>query len=143
MTLKYQSEIDDLKLQNCPSNVSPPNGNIEAYRFSFDPIEHPDNFLPNVKIDRIKSAPFNYDNCTPEEKCLRCASSFYLSEESALKKWKKLPVKFKENYGYTHLAYGTINKEDGLMSSPEKEHFSFYQNEKSELEQKFKNIRPL
>lgn len=143
MGLKFQAEIDKFNLVDCPSNVSVPEKDIKAYRFSFEPIEHEYNFLPNVLIDRIKNVPFNFNLCSPEKKCLRCGSSFFLSSESALSKWNKLPIQFKENYGYTHLASGTINKEDGFISIPQNNHFTFYQKEDVQLEKKFKNITKL
>lgn len=125
MILKYQSEIDKLNLKNCPSNVSPPKEEIIAFRFSFNPIDHEHNFLPNVLIDEIKNAPFNHKG-DETLKCLRCGASFFLSQEAAINRWKNLGIRFKENYGYTHIAFGSLTEQDGLMNEPARKHFTFY-----------------
>lgn len=140
MSLKFQEEIDKLELNNCPTNVAELLKAIVVFRFSYTPIEHEHNFLPNVIIDKIKNAPVTYELLSSNEKCLRCGTSFYLGADFALKKWKRLPIQFKENYGYTHLASGTLEKGDGLMSESKNNHFTFYQNENVQLENKFENI---
>ena len=145
MALKYQQEIDRLSLSlSCPEGVYPPNGELPAFRLSFNPIEHPLNFLPNVVFDREKNIPFPYTKrlTTNEGKvivCKRCGASFYLSLESVRKQWENMSDQNKENFGYTHIANGTLNGKDGLMREPEKSgHFGFYEDEKANLTKKFK-----
>ena len=143
MALKYQNVINDLKIENCPSNVGKPKEEMVVYRFSFAPIENEHNFLPNFLIDQIKGAPFNYKKCDETRKCLRCGTSFFLSRDKTVDKWNNLSIQFKENYGYTHIASGILKDEDGVMSEPSSEHFTFYENENRELAKQFKIIEEL
>ena len=48
MDLKYQADIDNFELSiDCPNAVAI-KASFTAYRFSYDPISHELNFLPNV-----------------------------------------------------------------------------------------------
>jgi hypothetical protein len=139
MALKYQSEIDKFQLTiNCPENVSPPAKEIEAFRFSFSPITHDLNFLPNVVFDRVKPIPFNYAKASAIVKCRRCGASFYINLESALNQWSNLSEQVRDSLGYTHIAAGKLDAQDGLMKEPEKSgHFGFYENDTADLTAKF------
>lgn len=144
MSLKFQSLINKLELNDCPSNVFPPPSKILAFRFSYEPIEHEHNFLPNYLLDEINNLPYNFNqDRIAEQKCLRCGTSFFLSQEAALKKWRKISEQIKLNMGYSHIAEGILEQNDGLMSNPKKNHFTFYQNEGCDLTKKFKNTYSL
>lgn len=143
MALKYQPEIDKLLLKDCPANVMTPKKEIIAFRFAYEPIEHKDNFLPNIIIDKIKSMPFNYSKCDETQKCLRCGASFFLSQEKARNKWDNLSIQFKKNIGYTHISSGVLTNKHGLMNEPKNGHFTFYESENAELEKSFKLITKL
>lgn len=140
MPLKYQKEIDDFKLGiNCPDMVVAIDKTIYAYRFCFDPINHELNFLPNVVFDRRKPVHFNYARATPKKKCSRCGSSFYLNKSLAINNWNTLSETIRNNLGYTHIAYGILQKGDGLVGEPDdKSHFGFYEDANANLTVSFK-----
>ncbi len=143
MSLKYQSEIDALGLTFCPDAVVPET-EIEAFRFSFNPIENELNFVPNVIFDRQRNSPFNYEKATAEKKCLRCGASFYLNLESAINKWNNISERIRELLGYTHIANGKLDSNDGLMRVPDiTGHFTFYELETANLTTKFNLISEL
>ena len=143
MALKYQTEIDNLQISAvCPNGVLPATGAI-AYRFSYTPITHDLNFLPNVVFDRMKGLGFNYGTASANRKCSRCGASFYETRDSAVNKWNSLTEQVRENLGYTHLAVGTLDKTDGLVSTPRDGHFSFYEYIDADLTKKFKIVADL
>ena len=141
MGLKYQNEIDNFNLDiKCPDEVSEPNG-IDAFRFSYNPIGHPLNFLPNVVFDRQTNGTFNYKKASDPVKCKRCGASYYTSLINAKSKWEELSEQNKQNLGYTHIANGILAPIDGLMKEPDKEgHFGFYEYENVDLAKKFKLV---
>jgi hypothetical protein len=145
MKLKYQHEIEGLNLNGlCPTEVIPPLG-IEVYRWSYEPVEHHNNFLPNVAFDRAINNPYPYATAKNTDKCKRCAASFFTDMAIAIKKWDGLSGQNKENFGYTHLAKGVLNEKDGVIYEPDKKtgHFGFYEFDDAELVKKFQNIAPL
>lgn len=145
MALKYQAEIDNFGLSlTCPDNVEPPNGEIDAYRFSYNPINHHLNFLPNVVFDRLTKNPYNYNKASDHIKCSRCGASYYTSIENVKTKWALLSEQIRENLGYTHIAFGKLNNTDGLMKKPAKTgHFGFYENDTVDLSKKFSLVSEL
>lgn len=144
MALKYQNEIDNLKLEiSCPSESFETQNEIEAYRWTFDPINHQHNFLPNIVFDRVTNSTVNYSKKMPLVKCNRCGASFFTSLESAKTAFGVVNGRLSDvlKLTYTHIAKGTLNKSDGLMKKPDQHgHFGFYEYEKSNLVEKFKNI---
>jgi hypothetical protein len=144
MPLKYQREIDDLKIDlECPSEVSIPN-NLTAYRWSFLPISHALNFVPNVVFDRETKAPFNYQIAKPQIKCKRCGASYFTNAEGAINRWENLSLQNRLNMGYTHLAIGVLDAADGVMRKPDSDgHFGFYEDEDADLVSKFKPMNIL
>ena len=144
MPLKYQSEIDSLNLTVvCPNNTSSYD-DFAAFRLSFDPIDHEHNFLPNIVFDRVKSIPYPYDKKDDTIKCSRCGSSFYNNKEKMIQSWNNLGAKIKENWGYTHIASGTLYSGDGKITPPnDRGHFGFYENDDAKLIENFKIIEEL
>lgn len=139
MQLKYQNEIDNLDLHGlCPDEVFPPSEEINVFRFSYDPIDHVLNFLPNVVFDRLKPIPFNYKTASPHVKCKRSGASYYIDADNAQDKWDNLPEQVRANLGYTHLATGTLDANDGFMRQPDIDgHFGFYESDNADLAKKF------
>lgn len=148
MPLKYQSEIDAFNFSfECPNNVSAIDKEVEVFRFSFDPIQHSNNFLPNVVFDRINGGGFNYAGTGNEtKKCERCGTSFYYDDTLARRAWKSIPPRRKENLKYTHLAKGIFIPGDGLVTEAnDYSHFGFYEAENVDedyLKKKFENVTP-
>ena len=145
MALKYQHEIEGLNLKDlCPTETIPPLG-VEVFRWSYDPINHPNNFLPNVAFDRAVNLPYNYERKDNSIKCRRCASSFFTNISSAIKRWENLSEQNKENFGYTHIASGVLDDKDGIINKPDEStgHFGFYEYDSADLTKKFKNVLDL
>jgi hypothetical protein len=149
MTLKFQNEIDNFNFTiECPNNVSPIANEVEVFRFSYAPIEHEKNFLPNVVYDKINGGKFNYNSIGNENvKCDRCGASFYYNGELAKSSWNSMPEKLRENLKYTHIAKGLFSPGDGLVTPADNyTHFGFYEAEKESadyLKKKFKILSPL
>jgi hypothetical protein len=145
MALKYQSYIDALKLSIiCPDNLSQLKEDIEVYRLSYSPISHENNFLPNVIFDPKRNITFfDYSEKNTDEgkKCLRCGASFFKNVDKAIATLKHLSGQIKQSYGYTCIAKGSLNGEDGLIKHNEKgDHFTLYEFEGVELAKKFEII---
>jgi hypothetical protein len=145
MILKYQHEINNFKLTiSCPQKTSPISKSIYAYRFSFDPISHSLNFLPNVVFDRQKPNYFNYAKASATKQCSRCGASFYLSKPLAINNWNALSDSIRNNLGYTNLAYGILQVGDGLVGQPnDSSHFGFYEAVNATYHNSFKVIDPI
>src|ERR1700710_1760168 len=145
MPLKYQNEIDNFNLSiECPINLKWEGGELDAHKFSFAPIENKLNFLPNVLFDRLKGIPFDYIKANELVKCKRCGSSYYDKLDSAITAWNNLSPQVQENLGYTHIALGKLNNQDGYISEISKNgHFGFYENENVDLRLKFKILTSL
>lgn len=146
MTLKYQDEIDNLRLSIFCPDVSSiiMDGRVYAYRFCFDPINDKHNFLPNIVFDKVRNIFFDYDNAGESTKCSRCGASFYTNIDYAKNKWNSLPERVRVKLGYTHIGYGILELEDGIRKTPDRKgHFSFYENEGVDLGLKFKLIGEL
>jgi hypothetical protein len=139
MTLKYQSEIDQLAIKAaCPDSVTTPAADFEAFRFSFEPITHQLNFLPNVVYDRMTGQPFNYEGSADDVKCKRCGASYYNNLDKAKKAWNGLAERVRKKLGYTHLAHGQLQQADGLMREPDRYgHFGFYESSTAQLHLQF------
>lgn len=143
MPLKYQREIDNFNLSiPCPENAIPPD-DMDAYRFSFSPVNHEHNFLPNVVFDRIRGIGPNYSKLPDARKCSRCGGSYYKTLEGAKNSWGSLAEQIRDNLGYTHVAHGVLSKEDGFIIPPVTDHFTFYENDGVLLSEKFTLIEEL
>lgn len=141
--LKYKSEIDKhgITTIGCPDKAVAPQ-NIIAFRLVWSPIDHKDNFLPNIIIEVIRKIPFVYAKDKGKREiqiCSRCSISLYNSLENVQCMWDNASAKFKENFGYTHIAEGEINEGDGLVGSISKVgHFGFYEYDGANIFTKFK-----
>lgn len=144
MALKYQHEIDNFGLDiQCPENVVAPI-EITAYRWSFNPIGHALNFLPNVVYDRVTNNPFNYKTAKSNVKCRRCSASYFTNIDSARDKWEGISLQIRLNLGYTHISSGILDENDGVMKEPDKEgHFGFYESDTANLATKFTIVEEL
>lgn len=144
MALKYKTEIDKFELTiDCPqSAVAIPN-ELPSFRFSFSPIGHEHNFLPNVVFDRVRNSSVNYAKKSPEQKCSRCGASFYQKKDDCKYAWSNLPGSIREILSYTHIAFGKLNTDDGVMVNGINGHFTFYENEGADLKSKFELIEEL
>ncbi|MBN9483918.1 MAG: hypothetical protein J0H46_11215 [Bacteroidetes bacterium] len=144
MPLKYQKEIDGLNLQNlCPTETVSPLG-VEVFRWSYNPITHERNFLPNVVFDRIINHPYPYHIKDNPTKCKRCGASFFTTIKSAVNAWENMSAQNKANLGYTHIASGILDEKDGLINKPSVTgHFGFYEFDTADLTRKFKILSEL
>lgn len=138
MALKFQHEIDAFQLDiQCPEGVVEPN-ELVAFRWSYTPIEHRLNFLPNVVFDREINNGYNYNNKGSQIKCRRCAASYFTNIENAKNKWEGISLQNRLNLGYTHIASGVLEANDGVMREPDRDgHFGFYESDTANLATKF------
>jgi hypothetical protein len=138
VSLKYKHVIESRSLSiQCPSETSIPS-NQEAYRFVLSPIEHEQNFLPNILYDKVRGTQIDYNKMPEDKYCSRCGISLYDTLQNAKTAYKSLTPKIKVNLGYTHVARGTLVEEDGLMKAiSEHGHFGFYENSNADIGKKF------
>lgn len=126
--LKYQDDIDDL---DCGCDLSGfSEQNREAFRWTFEEIEHPNNFKPVFAIDEKRK----------RNTCKGWGLSFFFSKASAIKRLKYLtankPFLFKK-LG-THVAQGKLDKEDGISDKKDnKGHFTHFDYKDVNLSPKF------
>jgi hypothetical protein len=133
MGLRYQEEIDKRSLSiKCPFSDNRPD-NIRSFRWVIDPIDHQDNFIPNVLFNERKGIPSFPIGSSAQDICLRCGISLMDSIESAKRIWGKLAPRTRKNLGYTHIAEGFIKEDDGLVIIEDIKHFTFYENESEEF----------
>ena len=143
MSFKYQELIDEQSLTvECPPNhLDQYSG--EAFRFCKETISKND-FLPTLLVDRTKNPPPRRNFESDNERCKACSLSLFESKEAISKKFKSFPKRTKQLLGFTHIAKGGLDEEDGLASEVERSgHFSFFEYEKAHIAKKFTVIEPL
>ncbi|MEQ8524352.1 hypothetical protein [Gracilimonas sp.] len=124
MELKYEQEVDHCNLDD----YSPKDR--EAFRWVFDDINHPNNFLPPIKI-------------TPERDKRDCglwAVSFFDTIEQAKSRFKEITKD--KTYLYKKLgqnvANGNLSVDDGIScDSNEQGHFDLHEYVGVDLSSKF------
>jgi len=108
------------------------------------PIRHHANFFPNIVVDRLLGHGFDYINGDPERICARCGISLYDSVANAKKAWKNMKPKVQAKWNFTHILSGTIESEDGHMSTINTDgHFGFYEDAYADLNSKLITVHPL
>lgn len=142
--LKYQNLIDEQKLNSdCPNKNCRPVDNLEAFRWSFNPIAHEDNFLPKLLYDRKKGIPTRINSSDDSVLCSCCALSMFSTLEKAKTKFESIPKLNRKLLGYTHIAKGVLTN-DGLISQINNQgHFDFFEYEEVDLKAKFVIIEEL
>lgn len=141
ITLKYQWLIDELEI----SGTCPYNGCVGktmfAYRWTFSDIDNPDNFLPVGVLDKKKSPPRINDKSNSFFKCSCSGLSMYHTLESAISNFMAFPERTRKLLGYTNIAEGYLEKNEGLISEvDERGHFDFFESLNVDLPQKFKIV---
>lgn len=140
---KYQSQIDESCAEcSCPEEDFCTFEDKECYRFIFNDMSHPHNFLP---VAFITPSRVLTDDC--HYKCALYGLSLYAKKEGAIQKYKELTKmsskKFKEKIG-THIAKGIISPDLGQIT---KEgyltHFELYEFENVDISRNFSMIEPL
>lgn len=139
---KYQIDIDLISKEcQCPTSEYFSFGEKEAFRFVFEDPDHPNNFLPPLKIN-----PSRFLSKESMEKCHGLGLSLYGKKENAKKKFEELIStfkNFKKTIG-THIAKGIITDEDGHITKENKiTHFDIYEFENVVLNEKFVIIEAL
>ncbi|MBI4646716.1 MAG: hypothetical protein HY738_09040 [Bacteroidia bacterium] len=138
MKFKYEYKYKELNILDiCPPHDARPI-DMELFRWSFNKINHPDNFLPCIILNPSRRLPD--DN----EKCRACALSFYISLDAAIKCYNNLTENAKKKLGYTHIATGNVNNKDGVATKPQKHgHLSFHESKNANFPEKFEIIKSL
>lgn len=138
--LKYQELINSFNLKNsCPNGAATIKEETLSFRWCLEPISHEWNFLPNHLFDKAKGPPPR-KNFSADEKCDRCGLSFFTSQDSATITFNRLTERIRMLLGYTHVAGGKINTEDGLVSETKNSHYSLFEFEGVNLMKKFEII---
>lgn len=132
--MPYKYSNDTLNLQDSKGNTCFINyieKDIEAYRWSFQNINDPKNFIPMAKDPQ---------NISLRKRCDGWALSFHETEEASIELWQKLND-MKPNYYKkigTHIAKGQISKSDGKCSDADSHlHFNLIEYKDVDLKNKF------
>lgn len=128
---KYNSELTNLP--DCPPSVAR-SRKLEAFRFVFNDINHPHNFLPVIKIQPKRE--FKNDKA----RCMAYGLSMFDSIEKAKDRYAKLQKKFPkiEKRIGTHIAKGLLEPADGVTTKADRTgHFTLYEFKGTNLKTKF------
>lgn len=131
--LMFKDLIDGFQLnKTCPPSDCK-NIDMETYRWVRSPIDETLDFLPNhLYGEKMKIPPRK--NMSPEETCGRCAISLFTNEAAAHETFRSLPPSIQGKIGYTHIAVGSIKKDDGLAGKiAANGHFNFYEYTSSKI----------
>lgn len=141
MPLSYSQQIQEIEVRTgvqCVTGEYNPTQGV-YYRFTFDKIEHPNNFKPVALIASIKNP-----------KCRHLALSFYDTEINAMNAFKGMKInsaKKKQNLTKTfgdYLAIGELTQNDGYKGDHRDDgHFEFFTNDSANLSSQFKIIKKL
>jgi len=140
--LKYQDIINKLEIE-CPFNNCFTD-NLIAYRWIKPPIDNEDNFLPSIVLDVKYNRPSRRNSLDDFRLCSSCGLSMFISEEKAKIRFQWLPLRNQKLLGYTHIAVGNIENEDGLITKASPiGHFDLFEFDNIELGLKFNIISEL
>ena len=140
---KYYEALCKLELKiTCPS-ANCISYQMQAYRFVYSDIKHQDNFLPQaIKSQLARRNPARRIN--EEETCNDYALSLYAAEESARNMFNGLPKRVKDLLGYSHIACGIIQEQDGVNTKIEPDgHFNLHENMGIDIQSRFKIVGTL
>lgn len=134
MTFKYQRILNELGIADCPPAVCQ-RTEMTAFRFVFEDLEHPSNFLP---VGLIHPQRLNDFHAVPQ-KCQAFGLSFFAERAMAETHYHKLQQKTAGRFAKTvgdHLAAVSLSKNDGVHSDPLEHpntHFTFHESEAARL----------
>lgn len=137
MKLKYQTEIDNQKLSiKCPNGLSTLSEPTEAFRFSHNPIDLSIDFLPNMIYDQIVGIVIAYKDDL--RKCSRCNASFFKTPDRLQNIWSNMSPENKTKMGYTDIAKGMLDGNDGFVALKSNGHIGLYEFEGANYQRSFK-----
>lgn len=130
--MKYKLQIDTIQAEtktNCTGETFLEEDRI-AYRWTFDDINHPNNFVPRAKL--VKGN---------ENDCGGWALSFFTTEQLAIDRLNYFCSHKRHLYKKlgTHIAEGQIEKSDGVNGDfhPNNGHFSHFEYSGTDFSKKF------
>jgi len=133
---KYQADFDAIAEScTCPGSEYFSFKEKEAFRFVFEDPNHPNNFVPPLKI-----SPKRFLTKEAIEKCESLGLSLYGQKSGAINKFEELIVNFKnfKKVIGTHIAMGIVDENDGhITKEDEFTHFDMYEFAGSDLSRKF------
>ena len=131
--MKYKSEIDAIEAAGtkCVGSNYLEN-ELGAYRWTFEKIDHPKNFIPRAKILNTEEL---------KKTCIGWALSFFNTETNAINELNRYCADKKQLYKKlgTHIAEGNISKTDGVSGNFNEVsgHFSHYEYKGTDFSKKF------
>ncbi len=143
MGYKYKTEIEKLKLIGCPPENYKPQ-NLQAFRFVYSDINHPNNFLPVGKISPERTNDFDTEN-----QCKSYGLSMFVDKSKAQLRFISLLKRTKGRYATTvgsSIAIINLSENDGKCSDWRDDfysHFTFHEFDKTDLKNKVESIFPL
>jgi len=142
MNFKYQRDYINLLPEICPPENYVPFNNEVAYRWVFDEITNPENFVPQYHKN-----PKRFNNWSDKEKCKAMALSMFNTLENATNRFNAIKLVTGDKVYKTlgcNIAKGQIITSDGVNSEiDEKGHFNHHSSIETDYLNKFIIIEKL
>ena len=123
---------------NCPCEKATPK-NSTAFRWVHSDINHENNFLPpGIIAIKQKRKPRIFPPNQKENYCNIFALSLFDTENNAIKRFKNFPKRIQKMLGFTNVAMGEIETNDGVLTGINSYgHFDLHEFEEASLVSKF------
>jgi hypothetical protein len=132
---KFKELFERHGIEDCPLE--------SVTSWTLDPIFDPLNFLPNILYNELRPSikPRRMNAITDKNNvCGSCAISLFTSLDIAKAKFLTIKENSRIEIGYTNIAEGSIEHNDGLAGKIKHGHFNFYEFQGTDLVGKFVNI---
>ncbi len=137
MQFKFQEHFAELE-GDCPPKAGYSQKDVEAYRFCWEPVENPNNWLPQILLP-FPAHPNSKQLRGP--RCEQFALSFFVRKEDAQRKYQSFAWYARNEKPSSigeFLAAGIINADDGICEEADKSgHFNVHPSELSAFEKTF------
>ncbi|RZK33759.1 MAG: hypothetical protein EOO61_14730 [Hymenobacter sp.] len=143
--LMYREELERLAVaDSCPCGNCQEVKDLEAFRYMYEPLSNPDNFLPQLlKAEKEGRVVRGYLE-TPDKICDAMALSFFLSAHFALAQYKALKGFPRLNPRYTVLGKCRLTEQDGVASPANSNgHFNVHPYEEAPMQNTFESFESL
>lgn len=141
----YRSDLDRLQiLQSCPCSDCQEVEDMDAFRFMYEPLDNPSNFVPQLlKAEEEGRVVRTYIE-TPDKTCDAMGLSFFTTAHFALATYNSLRGLPKLNPRYTTLGKCKLTNADGVISSASRSgHFNVHPYEDAPMQSSFEVVAPL
>lgn len=139
---EYLQKVREIHEIECPFEDAQ-NLSLEAFRWVDEPMIE-ENFIPASAFDELNGKkPRKFPNGS-KENCMYHGLSLFISQQKAKDRFNSFPPNVRKMIGYTHIAKGMLDEDDGVSTSADKNgHFTFFEYDGVILIDKFEIISQL